>query len=177
MTTAPEAPTGALTDCVIEDDAWSAVADLPALAERAARAALAEAAISPEGREIAILFADDDAVAQLNAQFRGKPTPTNVLSWPAHPLAPSVPGLAPPPPPAPRPPHGGALGDVALAFATVAKEAQLRDLALDAHVAHLIAHGVLHLLGYDHVDDADAALMEAAERRALARIGVRDPYE
>ncbi|MGF1659762.1 MAG: rRNA maturation RNase YbeY [Rubrimonas sp.] len=173
MTTTEDA---SVTECVIEAEGWSAIADLEALAERAARAALAEAGVSAEGREIAILFADDDALAALNAQFRGKPAPTNVLSWPAHSLRPPAPGRAPPPPPAAAP-FGGALGDVALGFGTVAKEAQLRDLALGAHVAHLIAHGVLHLLGYDHVDNADAALMEAAERRALARIGVRDPYE
>ncbi len=170
---APEAAVS-LAECVIEAEGWPDPETLEPLAERAARAALREAGISAEGRAIALLFTDDAAMAALNARFRGREGATNVLSWPAHALAPEAPGRAPAPPPDPI--HDGALGDVALACETVAREAQLRDLALEAHLAHLIVHGVLHLLGYDHVEDADAALMEAVERRALARIGVRDPY-
>lgn len=164
-----------LADVLVERGDWSGAGDLGALAERAAAAALAEAGLDPAAFEISLLFTDDAAVARLNAQFRGKARPTNVLSWPAFALAPPAPGVAPPPPPAAR---GGrvSLGDIALAAQTVANEAQAQNLALDAHLAHLIAHGALHLAGYDHQTDADADLMETLERRALGRLGIADPY-
>jgi probable rRNA maturation factor len=123
-----------------------------------------------------VLFTGDAAVAALNGRFRGKPAPTNVLSWPAFALAPPAPGAVPPPPPAGPADAPCFLGDVALAGETVAQEAAGRGLALSAHAAHLVAHAVLHLLGYDHGTDEDAGVMEALERRALARLGVKDPY-
>lgn len=160
-----------LVETLVESGDWSALGDAAALAESAAQAALAEAGVSAAGREISLLLTDDAAVAALNRQFRGKDAPTNVLSWPAFDLAPG----------APLPPAGPAgatpLGDIALAAETVAREAAERGLAIRDHVAHLIVHGVLHLLGHDHEEDAAAEAMERLERRALARIGVADPYE
>ena len=149
-------------DVLIESHGW-AEADLPALAERAARAALVDAGLDPDAHEIALLACDDARIAALNADFRGKAAPTNVLSWPAAALSP---GEAPP----------AELGDVAIAHGVCAREASAQGKPFDAHVAHLVVHAVLHLLGHDHVEEADAALMEGAERRILAGMGLPDPY-
>jgi probable rRNA maturation factor len=139
----------------IEAVAWTeAVPDAEAIAVRAAEAALGGRA----GDGIAILLTDDDAVRDLNARFRKKDAPTNVLSFPA----------------AANPINH--LGDVALAFGVCAAEAQAQGKSLADHLSHLVAHGVLHLLGYDHETDADAEAMEAHERAVLAPLGIPDPY-
>ena len=164
-----------LVDTLIEDTRWEALG-LPALAERAARAALEGMGLTPEGFEIALLGCGDDRIAVLNAEFRGKPQPTNVLSWPAWDLSPEVPGEAPKPPEAGAEDHPESLGDIAIAWDTCAHEAEAQGKPLLDHVTHLLVHGVLHLLGHDHVDEADAAVMEAAEVRILAALGISDPY-
>jgi probable rRNA maturation factor len=164
-----------LVETIIEDPRWRRFG-LEALAERAARAALAGVGLSPDGFEIALLACDDPRIAVLNADFRGKPQPTNVLSWPAQDLAPGTPG-GEPDPPAPGTvddPHS--LGDIALAWDTCEREARDQGKPLADHVTHLIIHGTLHLLGHDHVDDRDAARMEALEVRILASLGLSDPY-
>ncbi len=171
-----------LVEALVEAGDWSALADPQALAEAAAGAALQEAiaarpALAGLAPEISVLFTDDAAVADLNARFRGIDRPTNVLSWPAFPLAPAAPGSVPPAPPAQGPAGVPChLGDVALAVGVVSAEAGARALALRDHVAHLIVHATLHLLGYDHEADADAERMESTEARALARLGLPDPY-
>jgi probable rRNA maturation factor len=106
--------------------------------------------------ELSILFTNDEAVRRLNAHYRGKDKPTNVLSFPQ--------------------PSGPLLGDVVLAAETVRAEAALAGKPLEAHMAHLIIHGFLHLLGYDHWGEEEAEAMEAVERAALERIGIPDPY-
>lgn len=164
-----------LVETLIEDDRWLAL-DLPALAERAGQAALAGAGVTPNGFSLCLMACDDARIAVLNAQFRGKPAPTNVLSWPSEDRAAEIFGD---PPPAPEP--GDAddplhLGDVALAFDTCLREAAEQDKPLSDHACHLIVHGTLHLLGYDHDDDEDAALMERIEISALATLGVANPY-
>ena len=164
-----------LVDTVIEEARWEDFG-LPALAERAARAALAGLGLGPEGFEIALLGCDDARIAVLNADFRGKPQPTNVLSWPAWDLSPDAPGGAPQAPERGTAEAPESLGDIALAWETCAREAEAQGKPLADHVAHLIVHGVLHLLGHDHVDEADAAVMEAAEVRILASLGISDPY-
>lgn len=164
-----------LIDVVIEDPRWQA-ADLEALAASAARALWAEMGLPAVGLTVCILGADDGRIAVLNADFRGKPQPTNVLSWPATDVAPPGPGQAPPPPEAGDPDDPTELGDIALAYDTCAREAAEQAKSLADHVTHLIVHGLLHLMGYDHIDDADAALMEAIETRTLARMGIADPY-
>lgn len=146
----------------VECEGWAGI-DAPALAASAAAAALAESGVRVrDGAEIGVLFGDDAAIRALNRDWRRIDRPTNVLSFPA--AAPDA--LA-------RAPH---LGDVALAFETCAREAGAEGKTLAAHAAHLVAHGVLHLLGFDHETSAEAETMEAAERRALARLGVADPY-
>lgn len=138
----------------VEDDAWAS--DLPniaAVVEQAATAALG----AVEG-EVVVLLTDDAAVQDLNARFRERDRPTNVLSFPAHESA---------------APH---LGDLVLAHGVCAREAIEQGKSLADHVRHLTVHGVLHLLGRDHVEDAEAEEMEAEERVILASLGVADPY-
>jgi probable rRNA maturation factor len=129
-------------------------------ARKAARAALgaAETAYSPE---VAVALSDDAELRELNRIWRGKDRPTNVLAFP------TVSGPA-----GPRLP----IGDVILAFETVAQEAEAVDLALSDHLSHLVVHGVLHLLGYDHEKPAEARRMEELEVRVLAGLGIADPY-
>lgn len=157
-------------EILIEAPEWDAV-DLPALAQRAGDAALAELGLEPAGFSLSLLACDDARIATLNTQFRGKPVPTNVLSWPAEERAADAPGQAPSLDDLPE-----ELGDIALAFQTCATEATDGNKSLADHVTHLIVHGLLHCLGYDHEDDADAELMEALETRILARLGGADPY-
>jgi probable rRNA maturation factor len=148
-----------LIEVEVEDEAWlGAMPDVEALAERAAIAALANGVESDAASGIVILLAADDAIRELNARFRGQDKPTNVLSFPA--------------PPNPE----GCLGDIALAYGVCAHEAEAQGKAFGDHLQHLVAHGVLHLLGYDHTDDADAERMESLERVILAGLGIADPY-
>lgn len=104
----------------------------------------------------------------LNADFRGKPRPTNVLSWPAF--------DPPPPDPAPDDPEALFLGDLAIAYETCAAEAAAAGIPLGEHATHLVVHGVLHLLGYDHEVEDEADAMEAFETNILASMGLPDPY-
>jgi len=143
-------------EVLVEGGEWGRFPqDAPALALRAARAALA-AANAPGG--LAILLADDARLAALNSAFRAKAGPTNVLSFPA-----------------PANPEGW-LGDVALAFETCRREAEAQGKRLEHHLQHLVAHGVLHLVGYDHETDAEASVMEGLEAEILAGLGAPDPY-
>jgi probable rRNA maturation factor len=141
--------------------------ELPDVAGRctaAARAALAAAGTAFDGpAELSIVLADDALVRGLNNQWRGVDKPTNVLSFPAlaAAAAPGAPLL---------------LGDVVLAFETVASEASEQHKPLGDHLAHLVAHGVLHLLGFDHQAAADARRMEALEIAVLGGLGIADPY-
>jgi probable rRNA maturation factor len=129
--------------------------------KQAARSAIKSAANVPSGDyEVALLLTDDAEMRALNRTWRGKDAPTNVLSFPASAHVPA-PGL---------------LGDVVLAYETTAEEARTQGIALKDHVAHLVVHGVLHLIGFDHIEDAEAERMEAIERRALASLGIADPY-
>lgn len=164
-----------LVETVIEDARWAAFGLAP-LAERAARAALGGLGLPLAGFQIGLMGCDDARIAVLNAAFRGKPQPTNVLSWPSEERAPEVAGGEPEPvvPGAGDAPES--LGDIAIAWETCAAEAEAQEKPLADHVTHLIVHGVLHLLGYDHVDEADAAVMEQHEVRILASLGVSDPY-
>lgn len=164
-----------LVDCVIEDERW-ATAGLPALAERAARAALSDRGLDPERFGIALLACDDARIAVLNAAFRARNGATNVLSWPSCERAPQRPGAMPAPPPAGMAGDPCELGDIAIAYDTCAAEARAQGKTLADHASHLVVHAVLHLLGHDHEHEADAALMEECERRILASMGIADPY-
>ena len=147
----------------VEDESWLALAGLDALAQKAVDAALAGASMKEPG-DVALLFTDDSAIAEINAEWRGKDKPTNVLSFPA----PDMPL-----------PEGEArhLGDIVLAHGVIAREAAEQGKTLHDHTAHLIVHGVLHLLGYDHETDAEAEEMERLEAAILNGLGIADPYE
>lgn len=161
-------------EITLDDPRWAGL-ELEILAARAVTAVLDELELDPDLCEISLLACDDARIAGLNAEFRGKPQPTNVLSWPAEDLAPETAGDHPR---RPAPDFSGeiALGDIALAWDTCQAEAEAAGKPLADHVTHLIVHGALHLLGYDHVRDPDATLMERLEVDILGRLGVGDPY-
>ncbi len=141
--------------------------DIERLCADAAYAALAGADETVSGAaELSIVLGDDALVQSLNRRWRDRDAPTNVLAFAAQ-------DGETPDPAVPLP---ILLGDVVLACETVTREASEQGKPLAAHLSHLVVHGVLHLLGYDHVDDADADRMEAAETRILAGLGIADPY-
>lgn len=156
-----------VVDLVIEDDRWLD-AGLHALAIRAAEA-VADWLQMPD-LQIVVLGCDDHRIAQLNAEFRGREVPTNVLSWPSHQFQPRASGALPEAPPTPE------LGDIAISFDTCKREAEAHGKAFAHHVTHLLVHGTLHLAGYDHDDDGDAHAMENAERDILNSLDIPDPY-
>ena len=162
-------------DIVIEDDRWAAV-DLEARAHATARATLGHLGLDAEAAEMTLLACNDSRIAALNEDFRGKARATNVLSWPAEERGAVTPG-GDPLPVAPGIDGMLELGDIALAYETCAAEAAAAETPLDAHVTHLIVHGLLHLLGYDHENDPDATLMEGLEREILGKMGYDDPYK
>ena len=165
-----------LTDTILEDDRWQDAA-LEPLAEAAASAALTHLGLDLARFEISLMGCDDARIATLNADFRGKPSPTNVLSWPSEDRAAEADGGTPDlpeNPPADGPPDE--LGDIAIAFETCAREADEAGKPMAQHVTHLIVHATLHLLGYDHVRDKDATLMEKIEAQILGKMGHPDPY-
>lgn len=163
-----------LVDIVIEDDRWEEFGLAP-LAERAAQATLAHLGMGA-GYQLVLMGCDDGRIAELNADFRGKPQPTNVLSWPSEDRAADTAGNDPGLPEAGDADEPAELGDIAIAYETCAREAAEQDKPMADHVTHLIVHGVLHLLGYDHIDEADATLMEGHEVSILASLGLNDPY-
>jgi probable rRNA maturation factor len=163
-----------LVDTVIEDERWGDL--LPPLAERAARATLADLGLAPEGLAIVVMGCDDARIASLNADFRGKPVPTNVLSWPSDERGPATPGEMPDPPEPGTAEMPEELGDIAIAWETCLREATGQGKRVEDHVTHLLVHATLHLLGYDHIHDDDARMMEDTEIRVLAKLGVSNPY-
>jgi probable rRNA maturation factor len=149
--------------------------DWTALANRAARAAIertpqGELLTLPAAVEISVRLTDDDEVRQLNAQYRGKDKPTNVLSFPM--VQPDLLDTV-----TQNSDDGEVLlGDIVLAHGVCQAEAAERGISTEAHATHLIVHGTLHLLGYDHLEDGEADAMEAIEIDALAALGLSNPY-
>jgi probable rRNA maturation factor len=163
---------------LVEADAggeWDSSTDWQALAERAVRSAVASsdrAALAGSALvvEVSVKLTDDDEVKALNAAYRGKDKPTNVLSFPM--IEPELLDEI-------ARADGGEvlLGDIVLAHGVCAAEAAEKDVAVETHATHLVVHGTLHLLGYDHeTGDDEAEAMEAVERAALASLGIPDPY-
>ena len=142
---------------------WRIIADPQDFAERVIGAALRAAELKPaRGAEVSLLLCDDAAIRALNKAWRGQDKATNVLSFPS---APAGRGTAAP-----------MLGDVVIAFETTRREAADEMKTFADHAAHLLAHGFLHLIGYDHASVAEAEEMEAMERKILSRLGIDDPY-
>lgn len=160
----PERKLTVAIDITVEAGGWPRKPALRSLVRKAVEAALdAAGAQADDGVELSVVFSDDAHVRMLNAGWRGKDKPTNVLSFPAFTAKPGE-KLRP------------MLGDVVLAAETVASEAELEGKPLEHHISHLVVHGLLHLLGHDHEDDREAERMEGLEREALARLAIPDPY-
>ena len=155
------------------DPEWDSSTGWDALVREAADAAISESdfpqlATTERPVELSVRLTGDDAVRALNAQWRGKDVPTNVLSFPQLDAGELESAASPGP--------ELMLGDLVLARGTCEREAEEKQITLEKHAAHLIVHGTLHLLGYDHHDDGSAEEMESREVRALARLGIADPY-
>ncbi|WJR68322.1 rRNA maturation RNase YbeY [Neorhizobium sp. CSC1952] len=153
----------------VENEGWPDEADLLLLSERTLGTA-ADLLADEEGQpfpqtasELSLVFTDDASIQEINAEWRGKDKPTNVLSFPAFPLEP---GKMP----------GPMLGDIVVARETVEREAVDLDKSFEDHLTHLLVHGFLHLFGYDHMETGEAEKMEALETRILAILGLSDPY-
>jgi probable rRNA maturation factor len=140
---------------IVEGEDWTALGDIDALARRAFAAAAKE---EPAEGTVSLLLTDDAELQQLNRDFRGKDKATDVLSFPALPMD--------------RP----LLGDIAVAYGVAARDAAVQSKAFADHLTHLLIHGYLHLLGHDHEHADDAARMEDREIRALAALGIANPY-
>ncbi len=153
-----------ITEVVVAADCWQNEPDAEAAVQRAIAAASSAADADVGGAEVAVLLTDDATIRTLNKDFRGIDKPTNVLSFPA--------------------PEGGsgedeaprALGDIAIAYETLRREADEERKPFAHHLSHLAVHGFLHLIGYDHETDDDAEAMEALEAEILAQLGIPDPY-
>ncbi|MBV7378546.1 rRNA maturation RNase YbeY [Maritimibacter dapengensis] len=155
-------------DIITEDERWNSLG-LDALAAKAFDAAAVHLGLA-EDVEAVVLACDDERIAELNAEFRQKSAATNVLSWPSAERASFDPGGPPTPPDEPE------LGDIAISYDTCTREAREQNKRMDDHVTHLLVHGLLHLLGYDHENEKDAALMEGLEVEILGKLGLSDPY-
>jgi probable rRNA maturation factor len=156
------------------DEEWDSSRSWEPLVRRAAQAAIAQSAYPDLGRsgrpvEISVRLTSDEQVRTLNAEWRGKDNPTNVLSFPmAEPYELQGESIV----------FGELLlGDIILAYGVCQAEAAEKGITVDDHASHLIVHGTLHLLGYDHQHEGDASDMEARETRALAELGIANPYE
>ena len=155
-----------VTEIMIVADCWQAEPDAEAVIQRAINAAAAMVGTGIGDAELAVMLTDDAGIRTLNNNWRGQDKPTNVLSFPA-----LQPRAGREPDDAPR-----MLGDIAIAYETVRREADDEGKPFGHHLSHLAIHGFLHLAGHDHEKDADAEGMETLEREILARLGIGDPY-
>ena len=162
-TTRSKAPAVSI-DISVDAGGWPSDRELEMLARLAVEVTLRVCPDIKGTSELSVVFTDDSTVQKLNAQWRARDKPTNVLSFPAF----SFDGKGTLPP---------MLGDIVLAGETVRREAALEGKPFEHHLSHLVVHGLLHLLGYDHEQETEAEAMEALERRALAALAIPDPYE
>ena len=145
-------------DVIVDAPQWQ---EHTAADETVRRAVAAAAPPSAHGAEVAVLLTSDEAVRAMNLRWRHKDAATNVLSFPGPATGPGMPRM---------------LGDIVVAYETTAQEARAQGIPFDHHLGHLVVHGFLHLLGYDHQSDAEADKMEGLEREILKRLAIPDPY-
>jgi probable rRNA maturation factor len=154
------------TEVIVAADCWQDQPDAEAVILRAINAAAEMVDADVGDAEIAVMLTDDAGIRTLNSNWRGIDKPTNVLSFPAlQPTGPREPDDAP-----------RMLGDIAIAYQTMRKEADEEQKPFEHHLSHLAVHGFLHLIGYDHETDDEAETMEALEQEILAQLGIPDPY-
>jgi probable rRNA maturation factor len=145
------------------------------IANQAVNSTLVHLNLDPDNFEIAILACDNEKIQELNSNFRGINKNTNILSWPEKDLSPKVSGTMPmKPEPINREPMF--LGNLAISFEFIVKEAEMLNKDFYNHLYHLISHGTLHLLGFVHELELDAKIMENKEREILSKVGIVDPY-
>ncbi|SFN90717.1 probable rRNA maturation factor [Bradyrhizobium sp. Ghvi] len=155
-----------ITEVLVVADCWQSEPDAETVIQRAVAAAAESVEEDVADAEVAVMLTDDAGIRTLNSNWRGMDKPTNVLSFPAlQPEGAWKPGDAP-----------RMLGDIAIAFETMRREADEEHKPFDHHLSHLAVHGFLHLIGYDHENDDDAEEMEALETEILAHLGIPDPY-
>ena len=155
-----------MTEVLVVADCWQGEPDSEAVIQRAVAAAAESVDEDVADAEVAVMLTDDAGIRTLNSNWRGIDKPTNVLSFPAlQPESEWKPGDAP-----------RMLGDIAIAYETMRREADEEQKPFDHHLSHLAVHGFLHLIGYDHENDGDAEEMEALETQILAHLGIPDPY-
>lgn len=147
----------------VEAGDWPPLTALRSITREAAAVAAASVRSFPVSGEVSVLFTNDARIAELNASWRGKAGPTNVLSFPSPPMPANAEVTV-------------SIGDIVFGFETVTKEAAELHLTLTDHISHLFVHGLLHLVGFDHDDDRKAAAMEKLETAILAKLGIADPY-
>ncbi|WP_375633985.1 MULTISPECIES: rRNA maturation RNase YbeY [unclassified Bartonella] len=152
-----------IIDIMIKSAGWNDEKMLYNITEKALMTAMHHVSLENVVSEISLLFTDDEHMAQINAQWRNKNKSTNVLSFPAFPLKAGN-----------RP--GPMLGDIIIARETVVFEAEKEGKTFQDHLTHMIVHGILHLLGYDHETDDEAYKMEKLEREILQKLSIKDPY-
>lgn len=150
-------------DMAINADGWQNEETLRQLVDGVLQATLLELGFDNIDSELSLVFTNDADIREINAKWRHIDKPTNVLSFPAFALQP---GQEP----------GEILGDIVIARETVEREAAEEGKSFDDHLSHLVVHGLLHLMGYDHQNDDEAEQMEALERKILASLGISDPY-
>ncbi|WP_413154287.1 rRNA maturation RNase YbeY [Bartonella sp. cb54] len=150
-------------DITIENSGWNDKQMLYNITEKALKTTMHHVSLENVVSEVSLLFTDDKHMAQINAQWRNKNKPTNVLSFPAFPLKVGQPPRL-------------MLGDIVIARETVALEAKKEGKSFEDHLTHMIVHGVLHLLGYNHEIDDEAQQMEKLEREILQKLSIKDPY-
>jgi probable rRNA maturation factor len=155
-----------VTEVLVVADCWQEAPDAEAVIMHAIAVAADSVDADVADAELAIMLTDDTGIRTLNSNWRGIDKPTNVLSFPAlQPVAPQKPGDAP-----------RMLGDIAIAYETMRREADDEGKPFNHHLSHLAVHGFLHLIGYDHETDDDAEAMERLETEILALLGIADPY-
>jgi len=155
-----------MTEVLVVADGWQNEPDAEAVIQRAIAAAAEAVDADVSETELAVMLTDDSGIRTLNCNWLGIDKPTNVLSFPALQIEGAhKPGDAP-----------RMLGDIAIAYETMRREADEEGKPFDHHLSHLAVHGFLHLVGYDHENDADAEEMEALETEILAQLGIPDPY-